>query len=73
MSAQDDSRSTKYSLRRRSSTLRKLRNIPAISYKNKNTESAESKLVPSAVKETRRSWVLFPVLSKYPVGFRILI
>ena len=73
MSAQDDSSSTKYSLRRRSSTLRKLRNIPAISYKNKNTESAESKLVPSAVKETRRSWVLFPVLSKYPVRNRILI
>ena len=73
MSAQDDSRSTKYSLRRRSSTLRKLRNIPAISYKSKNTESAGSKLVTSAVKETRRSWVLVPVLSKYPVRIRILI
>lgn len=73
MSAQDDSRSTKYSLRRRSSTLRKLRNIPAISYKSKNSESAESKLVPSAVKETRWSWVLFSVLSKYPVRIRILI
>ena len=71
MSAQDASRSTKYSLRRRSSTLRKLRNIPAISYKSKNTESADLRLVPSAVMETRRSWVLFPVLSKYPV--RILI
>ena len=73
MSAQDDSRSTKYSLRRRSSTLRKLRNIPAISYKSKDTESAGSKLVPSAVKETRRSWVLFPVLSKCSVRIRILI
>ena len=73
MSAQDDSRSTRYLLRRRSSTLRKLRNIPAISWKSKNTESAESKLVPSAVKEARRSWVLFPVLSKYPVRIRILI
>ena len=73
MSAQDDSRSTKYSLRRRSSTLRKLRNIPAISYKSKNTESAESKLVLSAVKETRRFWALVPVLSRYPVKMRILI
>ena len=73
MSAQHDSRSTKYLLRRRSSTLRKLRNIPAISYKSKNTESAESKLVLSAVKETSRSWVLFPVLSKYTVRNRILI
>ena len=73
MSAQDDSRSTRYLLRRRSSTLRKLRNIPAISCKSKNTESAESKFVPSAVKETRRSWVLVPVLSKYQVRIRILI
>ena len=73
MPAQDDSRSTKYSLRRRSSTLRKLRNIPAISYKSKNTESAESKLVLSAVKETSRSWVLFPVLGKHPIRIRILI
>ena len=73
MSAQHDSRGTKYLLRRRSSTLRKLRNIPAISYKSKNTESAESKLVPSVVKETRRSWGLVPVLSKYPVRNRILI
>ena len=73
MSAQHDSRGTKYLLRRRSSTLRKLRNIPAISCKSKNTESAGSKLVPSAVKETRRSWVLFPVLSKCSVRIRILI
>ena len=73
MSAQDDSRSTRYLLRRRSSTLRKLRNIPAISCKSKNTESAGSKLVPSTVKETRRSWVLFPVLGKHPIRIRILI
>ena len=71
MSAQDDSRSTKYSLRRRSSTLRKLRNIPAISYKSKNTESAESKLVLSAVKETRGPgfYFRFSVSTRLGIGF----